>query len=79
MVTAAYSVTLDAGRASPLFTIDNRHSVAVTAECGRRRWLSKAEVGVRPRSNELVLRESEAKMDGVARKVVAVEIRYSVE
>lgn len=27
MVAAAHSVTLDAGRASPLFTVDDRHSV----------------------------------------------------
>jgi hypothetical protein len=49
MATTAHSVTLDAGRASPFFAIDNRHSEAVTAECGRRSWLRAAE----ERSNEL--------------------------
>jgi hypothetical protein len=49
MATTAHSVTLDAGRASPFFAIDNRHSEAVTAECGRRSWLRAAE---EERSNE---------------------------
>jgi hypothetical protein len=40
---AAHSVTLDAGRASPLLSIDNRHSVEVTAGCGRRRQLEAVE------------------------------------
>lgn len=40
---AAHSVTLDTGRASPFCAVDDRHSAAVTAECGRRRWLAAAE------------------------------------
>jgi hypothetical protein len=40
---AAHSVTLDAGRASPFLAVDNRHSVEVTAGCGRRRWLAAVE------------------------------------
>lgn len=42
VVTTAHSMALDAGRASPLFAIDYRHSVTVTAECGRRSWLATA-------------------------------------
>jgi hypothetical protein len=40
---AAHAVTLDAGRASPLLPMNNRHSVEVTAECGRRRQLEAVE------------------------------------
>jgi hypothetical protein len=40
---AAYAVTLDTGRASPLLPMNNRHSVEVTAECGRRRQLEAVE------------------------------------
>lgn len=43
VVTSAHSVTLDAGRASPFFAIDNRHSAVVTAGCGRRVRLSTAK------------------------------------
>jgi hypothetical protein len=40
---AAHSMALDAGRASPLFSIDDRHTGAFTAEDGRRRWLEAVE------------------------------------
>lgn len=43
MVATAHSMALDAGRASPLFAIDYRHTVTVTAECGRRSWLVTAK------------------------------------
>jgi hypothetical protein len=35
VIATAHSVTLDAGRASPFFAIDNRHTGVATAECGR--------------------------------------------
>ena len=35
-------MALDAGRASPFFAIDNRHTGVFTAERGRRSWLQAA-------------------------------------
>jgi hypothetical protein len=43
MVATAHSMTLDTGRASPFFAIDNRHAGAVTAECGRRSGLRQLD------------------------------------
>jgi len=43
VVATAHSMALDAGRASPFLAIDNRHTGAITAECGRRSWLRAAE------------------------------------
>jgi len=42
VVATAHTVALDAGRASPFLAIDNRHTGAITAECGRRSWLRAA-------------------------------------
>lgn len=42
VVATAHAVALDAGRASPFLAIDNRHTGAITAECGRRSWLRAA-------------------------------------
>jgi hypothetical protein len=40
---AAHAVALDAGRASPFFTIDDRHTGAFTAEHGRCQRLEAVE------------------------------------
>lgn len=39
----AHSMALDAGRASPFFAIDDRHTAVDTAGCDRRRWLKTGE------------------------------------
>jgi hypothetical protein len=71
VVAAAHSMTFDTGRASPLFAINDRHAVAVTAEGGRWRWLKAAE---RERYGEPAgRRTNQVKKDGVAHPVVAVE------
>jgi hypothetical protein len=56
MVATAHSVTLDAGRASPFFTIDNRHAGAVTAECGRRSWLRQLNASGSQEANRLKMK-----------------------
>lgn len=71
MVAAAHSVTLDTGRASPFFAINDRHSVEVTAESGRCTVAQTAErEGCGKPTGK---RAKETKWDGFARRVEAAK------